>query len=170
MNLFKNSVLGVGVVEELAFGTALACFAAVCVAVAPERPAPAASPFEFYRAVDRVCVQVMKDRQAEDRLFWPAPTGDAAVERRKWEHYVAMKVDGAKEVFKGATGVRTTHANAASAREDFLAAVRRYSEAAERFQDEGARSAALLGASNTAREAVRDLSRTHGAYACVIVP
>ncbi|MBB5851713.1 hypothetical protein ACFQ05_00400 [Amycolatopsis umgeniensis] len=168
MNLFKNSVLGVGVVEELAYGTALALFAAVCVALPPERAARAASPFEFYRAVDRVCVQVLRDGDAEDR-FWPDSQGDVAVERRKWEHFVAKKVDGAKEVFKGATGVRTMHAAAASAREDFLATVRHYVEATERFQRDGARSAALFSTSKTARAALRDLSWEQGARVCVIV-
>lgn len=155
-------------VEDLAYGAALACFAAVCVAVAPERVAPVASPEEFYRAVDRVCVQVVRDGDAEDR-FWPDSRGDVAVERRKWEHFVAKKVDGAKEVFKGATGVRTMHAAAASAREDFLATVRHYVEATERFQGDGARSAALFSTSKTARDALRDLSWKQGARACVIV-
>ncbi|WP_414940781.1 hypothetical protein [Amycolatopsis sp. cmx-11-51] len=155
--------------EELAFGMALACFAAVCVAIAPERPAPVATTAEFYRAVNRVCVQAGKDSGVRRELYWPDPRGDVAVERRKWEHYVAMKVDGAREVFKGATGVRTSRGDAVSAREDFLAAVRHYLEAGERFQGNGARSPALMDASDSARDVVRDLAQRHEAYACVIL-
>lgn len=166
MNLFKNSVLGVGVVEELAIGTALACFAAVCIGVAPERAAPVSSPFEFYRAVDRVCAQVGTDSQAAIERYWPDPEGDVATELRKWQHYIATKVDGAKEVLKGATGVRAMPGNAVSAREEFLVAVRRHVEAAERFQEDGARSVALMGRSDTASDAVRALAVRNDARRC----
>ncbi|WP_409490329.1 hypothetical protein [Amycolatopsis sp. cmx-11-12] len=153
-------------VEELAFGTALACFAAVCVAVAPERLAVAASPDEFYRAVDRVCVQVESDSSAAIQRYWPDPKGDVATELRKWQHYVATKVDDAKDVLKGATGVRTVPGGAASAREEFLAAVRRYVEAGERFSGDGARSATLMGASDTQMNAVSELAVRNGARNC----
>jgi hypothetical protein len=166
LNLFKNSVLGVGVVEELAIGRALACFAAVCVGLSPERARPVGSPFEFYRAVDRVCAQVEKDSSAAIERYWPDPKGDIAVEVRKWEHYVATKVDGAREVLKGATGVRTMPGNAASAREEFLVAVHRHVEAGERFQREGLRSAALMGAADTAMNAASELAVNHGARDC----
>ncbi|MFC3456557.1 hypothetical protein [Amycolatopsis speibonae] len=166
MNLFKSSVLGVGVVEELAYGTALTCFVAVCVGVASERPAPAISPLEFYRAVDRVCVQVGAESSAAIERYWPDPEGDAATELRKWQHYVATKVDDAKDVLKGATGVRTVPGGAASAREEFLAAVRRYVEAGERFDRDGARSAALMGASDIEMNAVSELAVRNGARGC----
>ncbi|WP_410661161.1 hypothetical protein [Amycolatopsis sp. lyj-112] len=166
MNLFKNSVLGVGVVEELAIGTALACFAAVCIGVAPERAAPVSSPFEFYRAVDRVCAQVGTDSQAAIERYWPDPEGDVATELRKWRHYIATKVDGAKEVLKGATGVRTMPGNAASAREEFLAAVRRYVEAGERFSGEGAGSHALMVVSDNAMHDASELAVRNGARRC----
>ncbi|MEV6911588.1 hypothetical protein [Amycolatopsis sp. NPDC051071] len=166
MNLFKNSVLGVGVVEELAVGTALACFAAVCITVAPVRAAPVVSPFEFYRAVDRVCVQVGSESGAAIRRYWPDPKGDAAVELRKWQHYVAAKVDDAKDVLKGATGVRTMPGNAASAREEFLAAVRRYVEAGGRFSGVGAGSLALMVVSDYTRNDVSELAVRNGARNC----
>ncbi|WP_245191908.1 hypothetical protein [Amycolatopsis azurea] len=169
MNLFKNSVLGVGVVEGLAYGTALACFAAVCVAVVPDRPATAISPQEFYRAVDRVCVQVWKDSGAEIRRYWPDAKGDAATELRKSQHYVAVKADGAKDILKGAMGVRTMPGGAASAREEFLAAVRRYGEAGERFSGEGARSLALMIVLDNTRDALRDLAMRNKSHACVLV-
>ncbi|MEV7552527.1 hypothetical protein AB0N89_23195 [Amycolatopsis sp. NPDC089917] len=166
MNLFKNSVLGVVVVEGLAYGTALACFAAVCVAVASERPAAAVSPHEFYRAVDRVCVRVGRDSGADIERYWPDPKGDVATELRKWQHYVATRVDDAKDVLKGATGVRTVPGGAASAREEFLTAIRRYVEAGERFSGEGARSPALMGASDKEMNAVRTLAARNGALGC----
>ncbi len=166
MNLFKNSVLGVGVVEELAVGTALACFAAVCVAVAPVRAVPVASPFEFYRAVDRVCVRVGEESGAAIQRYWPDPKGDVAVELRKWQHFVATKVDDAKDVLKGATGVRTVPGNAASAREEFLAAVRRYVEAGGRFSGEGAGSLALMIVSDTRMNEVSALAMRNGARNC----
>lgn len=166
MNLFKNSVLGVGVVEGLAYGSALACFAAVCVAVVPERAPAVLSPHEFYRAVDRVCVQVWKDSGAEIQRYWPDPEGEAATELRKWQHYVAVKVDDAKDVLKGATRVRTVPGGAASAREEFLAATRRYVEAGERFSGEGARSPALMAVSDTTGNAVGELAARNGARAC----
>ncbi|MFI7122895.1 hypothetical protein [Amycolatopsis sp. NPDC049868] len=169
MNLFKNSVLGVGVVEGLAYGSALACFAAVCVAMAPERPAAAISSQEFYRAVDRVCVQAWKDSSAEIRRYWPDAKGDAATELRKSQHYVAARVDGAKDVLKGATGVRTVPGGAASAREEFLAAVRRYVAAGERFSGEGARSPALMTVLDDTRNALGGLAMRNKAQACVIV-
>ncbi len=153
-------------VEELAIGTFSACFAVVCVAVAPERPSPVASPFEFYRAVDRVCAQVEKDSSDEIQRYWPDPKGEVAIEMRKWEHLVAAKVDGARKVLKGATGVRTMPGNAASAREEFLVAVRRYVEAGERFQGEGARSAALMGAADAAMNVASELAVLHGARDC----
>ncbi|EME55655.1 hypothetical protein [Amycolatopsis decaplanina] len=152
--------------EGLAYGTALACFAAVCVAVAPGRPAAVVSPHEFHRAVDRVCVQVGKDSGAAIRRYWPDPKGDAATELRKWQHYVATKVDDAKDILKGATGVRAVPGGAASAREEFLAAIRRYVEAGERFQRDGARSATLMGASDIERNAVRALAARNGARNC----
>ncbi|MFI9455043.1 hypothetical protein [Amycolatopsis sp. NPDC052450] len=166
MNLFKNSVLGVGVVEGTAYGAALACFAAVCVALAPQRPEAVVSPHEFYRAVDRVCVQVGKDSRAAIQRYWPDPEGDVATELRKWQHYVATKVDDAKDVLKGATGVRAVPGGAASAREDFLAAIRRYVEAGERFQRDGARSPALMGASDVEMNAVSALAARNGARNC----
>ncbi|MFE5567962.1 hypothetical protein ACFQ68_23455 [Amycolatopsis japonica] len=166
MNLFKNSVLGVVVVEGLAYGSALACFAAVCVAVVPERAPAVLSPHEFYRAVDRVCVQVWKDSGAEIQRYWPDPEGEAATELRKWQHYVAVKVDDAKDVLKGATRVRTVPGGAASAREEFLAATRRYVEAGERFSGEGARSPALMAVSDTTGNAVGELASRNGARAC----
>lgn len=166
MNPFKNSVLGVGVVEGLAYGSALACFAAVCVAVVPERAPEVLSAHEFYRAVDRVCVRVWKDSGAEIQRYWPDPEGDAATELRKWQHYVATRVDDAKDVLKGATGVRAVPGGAASAREEFLAAIRRYVEAGERFSGEGARSAVLMGASNAEMNAVSALAARNGARAC----
>ncbi|MGW4130219.1 hypothetical protein [Amycolatopsis japonica] len=166
MNLFKNSVLGVGVVEGLAYGSALACFAAVCVAVVPERAPAVLSPHEFYRAVDRVCVQVWKDSGADIQRYWPDPEGEAATELRKWQHYVAVKVDDAKDVLKGAMGVRTVPGGAASAREEFLAATRRYVEAGERFSGEGARSPALMAVSDTTGNAVGELAARNGARAC----
>ncbi|GHH31834.1 hypothetical protein [Amycolatopsis oliviviridis] len=169
MNLFKNSVLGVGVVEGLAYGTALACFAAVCVAVASERPAAVLSPQEFYRAVDRVCVQVWKDSSAEIRRYWPDAKGDAATELRKSQHYFAVKAGGAKDVLKGATGVRAVPGGAASAREEFLAAVRRYAEAGERFSEDGARSLALMIVLDNTRNAVRDLAVRNESHACTLV-
>ncbi|KZB80386.1 hypothetical protein [Amycolatopsis regifaucium] len=153
-------------VEDLAFGAALACFAAVCVAVAPVPQAPAVSPFEFYRAVDRVCVRVWEDSAAAIRRYWPDREGDVATEQRKWQHYVATKVDDAKDVLKGATGVRTVPGGAASAREEFLAAVHHYVEAAERFQRNGAGSAVLLGASDLKLTAVTELAVRHGARNC----
>ncbi|RSN66101.1 hypothetical protein DMH01_00410 [Amycolatopsis sp. WAC 04182] len=153
-------------VEGLAYGAALACFAAVCVAVAPERPAAVASPHEFYRAVDRVCVRVWKDSGADIQRYWPDPKGDAATELRKWQHHVATKVDDAKDVLKGATGVRAVPGGAASAREEFLAAIRRYIEAGERFQRDGARSAVLMGASDAEGNAVGALAARNGARAC----
>ncbi|WP_236005527.1 hypothetical protein [Amycolatopsis pittospori] len=166
MNLFKNSVLGVGVVEELAVGTVLACFAAICIAVAPQRAAPATSPVEFYRAVDRVCVRVGAESSAEIERYWPDPKGDVAVEQRKWRHYIATKVDDAKDVLKGATGVRTVPGGAASAREEFLVAVRRYVEAGERFSGEGAGSLALMVVSDNAMNAVGELTERNGARNC----
>ncbi|WP_241832969.1 hypothetical protein [Amycolatopsis sp. CB00013] len=166
MNLFKNSVLGVGVVEGLAYGSALACFAAVCVAVVPERAPAVLSPHEFYRAVDRVCVQVWKDSGADIQRYWPDPEGEAATELRKWQHYVAVKVDDAKDVLKGATRVRTVPGGAASAREEFLAATRRYVEAGERFSGEGARSPALMAVSDITGNAVGELAARNGARAC----
>ncbi|MGW4832614.1 hypothetical protein ACWEOG_33835 [Amycolatopsis japonica] len=153
-------------VEGLAYGSALACFAAVCVAVVPERAPAVLSPHEFYRAVDRVCVQVWKDSGAEIQRYWPDPEGEAATELRKWQHYVAVKVDDAKDVLKGATGVRTVPGGAASAREEFLAAIRRYVEAGERFSGEGARSPALMAVSDTTGNAVGDLAARNGARAC----
>ncbi|WP_410605591.1 hypothetical protein [Amycolatopsis sp. lyj-90] len=165
MNLFKNLVLGVGVVEELAYGTALACFAAVCVALAPSRPAAVVSPSEFYRAVDRVCVQVGTDSRAIQR-YWPDPEGDVATEQRKWQHFVATRVGEAKDVLKGATGVRTVPGGAASAREEFLAAVHGYVEAGERFLENGARSATLMGISDTRMDAVSELAVRNGARNC----
>ncbi|WP_236725138.1 hypothetical protein [Amycolatopsis orientalis] len=165
MNLFKNSVLGVGVVEELAYGTALACFAAVCVVLAPSRPAAAASPSEFYRAVDRVCVQVGTESSAIQH-YWPDPEGDVATEQRKWEHFVATRVDEAKDILRGATGVRTVPGGAASAREEFLVAVHRYVEAGERFLNNGARSATLMGISDTRMDAVSELAVRNGARNC----
>ena len=166
LNLFKNLVLGVGVVEGTAYGATLACFAAVCVALAPQRPATVVTPHEYYRAVDRVCVQVWKDSGAELERYWPDPRGDAATELRKWRHHVAVKVDDARDVLKGATGVRAVPGGAASAREDFLAAIRRYVEAGERFRRDGARSPALMGASDIARNAVSALAARNGARAC----
>ncbi|MGY6651023.1 hypothetical protein ACXIZN_02545 [Amycolatopsis sp. TRM77291] len=153
-------------VEGLAYGAALACFAAVCVAVAPERPAAVGSPHEFYRAVDRVCVRVWKDSGADIERYWPDPEGDAAAELRKWQHYVATRVDDAKDVLKGATGVRAVQGGAASAREEFLAAIRRYVEAGERFSGDGARSAVLMDASDVERNAVSALAARNGARAC----
>ena len=149
-------------VEGLAYGTALACFAAVCVTLVPERAPAAISSLEFYRAVDRV----WKDSGAEIQRYWPDPEGEAATELRKWQHYVAVKVDDAKDVLKGATGVRAVPGGAASAREEFLAAIRRYVEAAERFSGDGARSAALMGASDTEMNAVSALAARHGARSC----
>ncbi|OXM48532.1 hypothetical protein [Amycolatopsis alba] len=156
-------------VEELAYGTALACFAAVCVALAPERPAAAVSPHEFYRAVDRVCIQVWKDSGAEIRRYWPDAKGDAATELRKSQHYVAVKADGAKDVLKGAMGVRTVPGGAASAREEFLAAVRRYIEAGERFSGEGARSPALMAVLDDRMDAARDLALRNDSHACALI-
>ncbi|MFE5505351.1 hypothetical protein ACFQ73_22525 [Amycolatopsis japonica] len=153
-------------VEGLAYGSALACFAAVCVAVVPERVPAVLSPHEFYRAVDRVCVQVWKDSGAEIQRYWPDPEGEAATELRKWQHYVAVKVDDAKDVLKGATRVRTVPGGAASAREEFLAAIRRYVEAGERFSGEGARSPALMAVSDTTGNAVGELAARNGARAC----
>ncbi|MER7861335.1 hypothetical protein ABTX61_19670 [Amycolatopsis japonica] len=153
-------------VEGLAYGSALACFAAVCVAVVPERAPAVLSPHEFYRAVDRVCVQVWKDSGAEIQRYWPDPEGEAATELRKWQHYVAVKVDDAKDVLKGATRVRTVPGGAASAREEFLAAIRRYVEAGERFSGEGARSPALMAVSDTTGNAVGELAARNGARAC----
>ncbi|WP_394359222.1 hypothetical protein [Amycolatopsis sp. SB7-3] len=153
-------------VEGLAYGSALACFAAVCVAVVPERAPAVLSPHEFYRAVDRVCVQVWKDSGADIQRYWPDPEGEAATELRKWQHYVAVKVDDAKDVLKGATRVRTVPGGAASAREEFLAAIRRYVEAGERFSGEGARSPALMAVSDTTGNAVGDLAARNGARAC----
>ncbi|KFZ80697.1 hypothetical protein ED92_25415 [Amycolatopsis sp. MJM2582] len=153
-------------VEGLAYGSALACFAAVCIAVVPERAPAVLSPHEFYRAVDRVCVQVWKDSGAEIQRYWPDPEGEAATELRKWQHYVAVKVDDAKDVLKGATGVRTVPGGAASAREEFLAAIRRYVEAGERFSGEGARSPALMAVSDTTGNAVGELAARNGARAC----
>ncbi|RSN38677.1 hypothetical protein DMC64_41020 [Amycolatopsis sp. WAC 04197] len=153
-------------VEGLAYGSALACFAAVCVAVVPEQAPAVLSPHEFYRAVDRVCVQVWKDSGAEIQRYWPDPEGEAATELRKWQHYVAVKVDDAKDVLKGATRVRTVPGGAASAREEFLAAIRRYVEAGERFSGEGARSPALMAVSDTTGNAVGELAARNGARAC----
>ncbi|QXV63488.1 hypothetical protein CVV72_40020 [Amycolatopsis sp. TNS106] len=153
-------------VEGLAYGAALACFAAVCVAVAPQRPAVVASPREFYRAVDLVCVQVWRDSGADIQRYWPDPKGDGATELRKWQHHVATRVDDAKDVLKGATGVRAVPGGAASAREEFLAAIRRYVEAGERFSGEGARSAALMNASDVERNVVGALAVRNGARAC----
>ncbi|OKJ90067.1 hypothetical protein AMK34_39760 [Amycolatopsis sp. CB00013] len=153
-------------VEGLAYGSALACFAAVCVAVVPERAPAVLSPHEFYRAVDRVCVQVWKDSGADIQRYWPDPEGEAATELRKWQHYVAVKVDDAKDVLKGATRVRTVPGGAASAREEFLAATRRYVEAGERFSGEGARSPALMAVSDITGNAVGELAARNGARAC----
>ncbi|WP_410653146.1 hypothetical protein [Amycolatopsis sp. cmx-4-54] len=151
-------------VEGLAYGAALACFAAVCVS-APSRPAAAVSPHEFYRAVDRVCVQVGAESRAIQR-YWPDPEGDVATEQRKWRHFIATRVDEAKEILKGATGVRTVPGGAASAREEFLAAVRRYVEAGERFSADGARSATLMGISDTRMNAASELAVRNGARNC----
>ncbi|RSN10910.1 hypothetical protein DMC63_30980 [Streptomyces sp. WAC 05977] len=153
-------------VEGLAYGTALACFAAVCVAVVPERAPEVRSPHEFYRAVDRVCVRVWKDSGADIERYWPDPKGDAATELRKWQHYVATRVDDAKDVLKGATGVRAVPGGAASAREEFLAAIHRYVEAGERFSGDGARSAVLMDASDVEMHAVSALAARNGARAC----
>ncbi|OLZ56713.1 hypothetical protein BS329_02245 [Amycolatopsis coloradensis] len=152
-------------VEEIAYGTVLACFAAVCVVLAPSRPPAAVSPSEFYRAVDLVCVQVGADSTAFQR-YWPDPEGDVATEQRKWQHFVATRVDDAKDILRGATGVRTVPGEAASAREEFLAAVRRYVEAGERFSGDGARSATLMGASDTQMNAVSELAVRNGARNC----
>ncbi|MFK0251105.1 hypothetical protein ACIQUM_40955 [Amycolatopsis azurea] len=152
--------------KELGYWAALTCFVVAGIAIVTERPAAAMSPREFYRAVDRVCVRVGWASSAEIERYWPDPKGDVATELRKWQHFVATRVDDAKDVLKGAMGVRTVPGGAASAREEFLAAIRLYVEAGERFSRDGARSATLMGASDTQMNAVSDLAVRNGARNC----
>lgn len=151
--------------EELAIGTALACFAAVCIGIAPERAQPVGSPFEFYRAVNRVCAQVGKDSDAQIQRYWPDPKGDTATEMRSLVHFIAVKVEDARKVLKAATGVRAMP-DAASAREEFLAVSRRVVEAGQRFQEEGYRWSVSMGLTDEALTELGKLARRHNADQC----